>query len=209
MHLGTSWQGLRTDAHLRKGHQKHIMCFGKAEGDGVRLLVTNDHEGRNALRFDLGYFRAVCANGLIVGKSVWQYKHTHRRKLYVENLVEDAMDHSFELIDTIDRMKELDCGPASKSALIASLSALRNHEILTESLVAQRRADKPNDLWTQFNLIQEYALRGGYDHYVLDKDGNRKTKDGEFKVRQAQPINSIAPQLKVNAQLWEKAMELV
>ena len=209
VHLGTSWQNLRTNAENRKGQQKHVMAFGKESGDGVRLLVTNGHEGRNALKFDIGYFRAVCANGLVVGKSVWSHRHCHRKRLRINNIVDEAMDNSLTILTNIERMQNQVCGPASKSALIASLSALRNHEIRTESLVAQRRADKPDDLWTQFNLIQEYALRGGYEHYILDEEGSRKTKNGEFKLRTGQPINSLEKQFKTNARLWEKAMELV
>ncbi len=209
IHLGTSWAKLRTDPSKRKGQQKHVMAFGKESGEGLRILVTNDHEGRNALKFDIGYFRAACANGIIVGKSVWSYKHSHRRMLYVSRIVEEALYHAAGMEQGIDLMREHECTSGDQAVLLKALSTLRKHDIRATSIVPQRRADHSQDLWTQYNMYQEYAMRGGYDHFILDKAGNRKTEGGEFKTRQAQVLNGFQPQFTVNAGLWERVRALV
>ena len=211
-HVGTSWAKLRTNPLARQGRQKHVMAFGHDESEGLRLLVTNDHEGRTALRFDLGFFRMACANGIICGDSIFSQKQVHRGSKYdISKIVDDAMAHSIRLEQAIRDMAQVETDSAARLALRKSLGRIRKHDLVTtQVLEARREEDKAMDLWTQFNLIQEYGIRGGYLYHVVDKDGERQfKKTGEKNIRLAPAVKSIDAQSTINKALFETAMELV
>ena len=129
-HLGTSWQKIRKNKPGRAGMQKHMMAFGREGGEGIRLLVTNDHEGRNALKFDLGFFRAACANGIIVGKSIYSDRIIHRgKRLKIRESVEQCMSHVVKLEDTITEMAETFVDEDAMVALRMSLAKVKGHDV--------------------------------------------------------------------------------
>lgn len=46
---------------------------------GPFIRVTNSYNGLRALGFDIGYFRKVCKNGLIVPDTIIRFKYSHMR----------------------------------------------------------------------------------------------------------------------------------
>lgn len=210
-HLGTSWAKLRSNAQRRQGRQKHVMAFGYDQGEGLRLLVTNDHEGRTALRFDLGFFRMACANGIIAGKSVFSQRQIHRGAMdKIDQIVDDAMKHSIMMEQAVRNMQSTETDARARLALRKSIARLRNHDMVdTQVFTARRDEDHGKDLWTQFNVAQEYGIRGGYLYHVL-KDGKRDMKkNGEKNVRLAPAVKAIDAQSHINKGLFETAMEIM
>jgi len=47
---------------------------------GPFIRVTNSYNGLRALAFDIGFFRKVCKNGMILPESIIRFKFTHLRK---------------------------------------------------------------------------------------------------------------------------------
>ena len=47
---------------------------------GPFIRVTNSYNGLRALAFDIGFFRKVCKNGMIVPESIIRFKFTHSQK---------------------------------------------------------------------------------------------------------------------------------
>lgn len=47
---------------------------------GPFIRVTNSYNGLRALTFDIGFYRKVCKNGLIVPKSIIRFKFTHLQR---------------------------------------------------------------------------------------------------------------------------------
>jgi len=47
---------------------------------GPFIRVTNSYNGLRALAFDIGFFRKVCKNGMIVPESIIRFKFTHSEK---------------------------------------------------------------------------------------------------------------------------------
>jgi hypothetical protein len=47
---------------------------------GPFIRVTNSYNGRRALAFDIGFYRKVCTNGLIIPESIISFKFTHQRR---------------------------------------------------------------------------------------------------------------------------------
>ena len=46
---------------------------------GPFIRVTNSYNGQRALAFDIGFYRKVCRNGMILPESVIRFKFTHAR----------------------------------------------------------------------------------------------------------------------------------
>jgi hypothetical protein len=87
------WQVTATDAPRTGGH-----CFidlahnstaldfsfvpAKARPDafGPFIRVTNSYNRMRALAFDVGFYRKVCSNGMILPQSLIQFKFTHIRR---------------------------------------------------------------------------------------------------------------------------------
>jgi hypothetical protein len=52
----------------------------RPEAFGPFIRVTNSYNGLRALGFDIGFYRKICKNGLIVPDSIIQFKFTHLRR---------------------------------------------------------------------------------------------------------------------------------
>jgi Domain of unknown function (DUF932) len=61
-------------------------------------------------------------------------------------------------------------------------------------LSPRRHADQGNDLWTQFNVVQEHLLKGGQRR----ADSRRSTRK----------ISSVGEDVRLNRALWTLAEEL-
>jgi uncharacterized protein DUF932 len=52
----------------------------RPEAFGPFIRVTNSYNGLRALAFDIGFFRKVCRNGLIVPDTIIRFKFVHLRR---------------------------------------------------------------------------------------------------------------------------------
>ena len=87
------WEVSATDAPSTGGHctidlrhNSTVLDFtfvpaeDRPEAFGPFIRVTNSYNGLRALGFDIGFYRKVCKNGLIVPDSIVQFKFTHLRR---------------------------------------------------------------------------------------------------------------------------------
>jgi len=56
---------------------KFVPAMDRPEAYGPFIRVTNSYNRVRALAFDIGFYRKVCTNGLIVPDSIIQFKFTH------------------------------------------------------------------------------------------------------------------------------------
>jgi len=71
---------------------------------GPFIRVTNSYNGRRALAFDIGFFRKVCTNGMILPESVVRFKFTHLDRDIGETIKFDvARERLEELTDTFGK----------------------------------------------------------------------------------------------------------
>ncbi len=77
---------------------------------GPFVRVANSYNGQRALSFNVGYFRKVCSNGLILPRSVIRFSYPHSRKEIKEEVT---------FLVAGDSLKEL------KNSLLESLETLR------------------------------------------------------------------------------------
>ncbi len=89
----SEWQVKTVDApstagycHLDLVHNTNTLDFGfvppkeRPEIFGPFIRVTNSYNGLRALAFDIGFYRKVCSNGLIIPETIIRFKFDHTRR---------------------------------------------------------------------------------------------------------------------------------
>ena len=193
----------------RQGFQKHRAIFTsptlKATTDGVpQLLLTNSHDGTSSVILQLGFFRYVCSNGLVVGSNLIQpVRVRHSGNDFDERLIV-AINHivaqAEKLTESIERMKSKVLTSAEIQAFQREALQKRLGDVKIESfsVPTHRQEDEAQDLFSVFNVVQENLIRGGARVMIEDKDGNRK-------ARAVRRVNGLVSQTEINTMLWNMA----
>ena len=197
------------------GYQKHRAIFShpellKSTGDGnPQLLLTNSHDGTSAVVLQLGFFRMVCANGLVIGKSIGEpIRLRHSGKFIYDELdkaVEKIVAQVKTMNEAIDKLKakvlsEGEIASFQKQAL--DLRMASNVEVLDSKFNVNRPEDAKPDLFTVFNVIQENLVRGGARVIV------KELATSQVKQKTLRKITSIQAETEINTKLWDMAMAL-
>jgi hypothetical protein len=200
----------KTRKKERQGFQKHRAIFTsplmKATADGIpQLLLTNSHDGTSCIELRLGFFRMVCANGLVIGTSLVpeiRIRHTgadldDRLIAAIDNMVQ----HAAKISDSIDKLKSVILTPAQVTEFQRSALEWRTGgKVDSFSMPAHRKEDQALDLFTVMNVVQENLIRGGAFAQL--------TKDGKVSNKAVRKLNSIQAQTNLNVQLWNMAEQL-
>jgi hypothetical protein len=197
----------------RQGFQKHRVIFTspnlKATADGIpQLLLTNSHDGTSSVILQLGFFRFICSNGLVVGNNIIEpVRVRHSGNDFDQRLIV-AINHivaqASKLTESIDKMKSTVLTQAEIIAFQreALQNRLGNDSIIHSfSMPVYREEDKSTDLFTVMNVVQENLIRGGA-RVLVEQDGKRKDK----AVRK---VNSLIAQTEINTMLWDLAQQKV
>jgi hypothetical protein len=193
----------------RHGFQKHRVIFTsptlKATVDGVpQLLLTNSHDGTSSVILQIGFFRYVCSNGLVVGNNLIEpVKIRHSGDNFNERLIEGInfiVAQADKLTASIDKMKQVKLSDAqAKEFQRAAIQNRLGSDVKLESFTVpvQRDEDKQNDLFTVMNVVQEALIRGGA-RVLVEENGQRKDK----AIRR---VRGLATQTEINTMLWNLA----
>ena len=198
-------------AHARKpGDLYGVHCVTFADPETLKgsnapvvpqVVVYNAHDGSMSLRVLAGFFRFVCANGLVAGDKLSETKRRHRGEFDLESLIAgtlDMVDAGKEEIAAmrgvkLDTMEQ--CELARSMANIVWAEEARTEKLIQSLVTTVRRvADLSPDLWTVFNRIQENILRGGMDRGVIN--GRASTTRG---------IRDMQRRLDINQGIWDVA----
>jgi hypothetical protein len=57
-----------------------VPSVDRPEAFGPFIRVTNSYNGHRALTFDIGFYRKVCKNGLILPDTIIRFKFVHSRR---------------------------------------------------------------------------------------------------------------------------------
>lgn len=196
----------------RQGFQKHRAIFTspelKATSDGVpQLLLTNSHDGTSSVVLQLGFFRYVCSNGLIVGSNIIEpIRVRHSGNDFDERLIvaiNFIVAQAHKLTESIDKLKATKLTNAEILAFQREALQKRLGDVKIESfsMPVHRTEDQANDLFTVMNVVQENLIRGGA-RVLIEQDGKRKDK----AVRR---VNSMVVQTEINTMLWDLAEQRV
>jgi hypothetical protein len=206
-------QAVEVKARKKKtiGYQRHMIKFFNPDitiegqdGDDVfpQIVLTNSHDGLSSFKFQIGLFRLVCSNGLVVcDKSYGDFKLRHMGYTFEElqTKISEAISEFPGLVKKINEFQQVELSDiqitefAGKAALIRFGENVKMD--LDELIVPERNEDQGNNLWVVFNRIQEKLVTGGCSYIV----GN--------KVRKARAVKNFNQDLKLNEALWELAEE--
>ena len=196
----------------KKGFQKHLIRFINYDlitdtaDEHPELLLTNSHDGSNSFKLDVGIFRIICSNGLVIKSKDFgslRVRHLGYDFSELESTIAEMMYKIPNYISQIEKMKlkELKREHMMEFAKRAALLRFTNvnedtiSEIIDmeEFVKAVRVEDEGNKLWNVFNCIQEKVIQGKFEY----KLGN--------KERKARPVKGFIQQLKLNQDMWELA----
>lgn len=170
----------------------------------VNIVVMNNHMGTGSFKFEMGIFRLVCENGLIIKDKDFggfNMRHSGYSFEQLQETLNAAMTRLPEVVGKINSYNQILMSKEAQKAFAQQAFALRSYQDrqlteieLEEFLAPRRKQDEGDSLWVVLNRIQESVLKGGYS--ITNK------KD---KIRRAKSIKNIQQDIKLNQQVWELA----
>ncbi len=205
-------EALQVKARKRKGHQRHMIKFVNpdfiVEGSDEypELLLSNSHDGTTSFTLDVGIFRLICSNGMVIKSQDFgsmKIRHYGYDFSTIKDAVNDLMEKIPGYLQQVEDMKQhklekeqmLDF--ARKAAMLrfakSNEESIEKIVDLTDFLESTRKEDEGDGLWEVFNRIQEKVVNGKFQ-YAFGK-----------KERKARPVKGFKQQVKLNQDLWELA----
>lgn len=205
-----SIQGKKTRKANMVGRGIHLVRIRmkksyEIDGDTMfpELVIKNSYDGSCPLIVEMGVFRLVCTNGLIVKSKDFgslKIRHTGTAWDAVFDMVKGmaaALPKMIDMQQKIAAVKLTDIQItefARKAVNIRWNKVAENadFEMVTEVI---RPEDEGNSLWKVFNVVQEKLMLGG-----IKLDGMKRT---------GRKVANAAEDLRINQELFELAMEYV
>ena len=203
--------------HMVTFQNPDIMIKSKDGDDAFpRIILSNSHDGLQAFKFSVGIYRLVCSNGLVVADEEFSdFKIKHKGYTFEElrNVISQAVLDLPNKVEVLNKMKSKILTKEEREKLALDAMLVRagitpdsdkakdfeyDQETLVDILEPKRDADKGDDLWRTFNVIQEKITKGDF-HAALKG----------AKVRKVRAIKSFEKDLEVNKQLFRLATALV
>lgn len=199
----------KSKIEAKRGFAKHLIRMRHesmvAAEEANEVILINSHDGASSYQMTAGVFRFVCSNGMVAGDIVDEIRVPHRG-----NIIDNIIEGRYRVLKNFHRVDESRLHMKS-----IALSFNERHYMADKALTLRygdkrppvnpdrlllpfRSSDRATDLWTTFNLIQEYVTRGGTQYY------DRET--GRYGRTRA--ITSITENTKVNQDLWGLAEEM-
>lgn len=198
--------------------KKHLILFfnpslviDNAEGEAdmyPTILLINSHDGSTAVKFEMGVFRLVCENGLVIKSTDFGgFKMRHMGYSF-----EDLRGYISELVNTLpivvenlNKFSQFEMTPEEQYnfAVKAVEARFGEEKVLPANdinylLAAERREDVGNNVWLVLNRVQEKLTNGGFGY--LNAKG---------KVRKSRAVKNFTQDLDMNKKLWELAEEFI
>jgi hypothetical protein len=201
----------RARSETRFGFQKHLIRFRRAEQMqtldewNAELVLTNSHDAGCAYILQVGIFRRLCSNGLVVSDQEFEairFRHAHLKTDEVVAASFRILEYVPKLGALIDRFRtrllsESEALQFASNAILLRYDSLEQSPIDPRTLLSLRRAeDQGSDLWTTFNRVQENLVRGGLS------DG-RRNRIGRLRTLRA--LSGIDSKIGLNKGLWSLA----
>lgn len=199
----------------KRAFTKHLIRFRSEtnvrniNGSVYEICLLNSHDGTTSEKMFGGFFRFACKNGSIF----FDGEATEVRVPHSGNVLHKVVEGAYFVlgqaqlaIGHVEQFQGIMINRDEQMALATAARALRfedDHAVQPEQLLQIRRnEDRPNDLWTCFNRVQENVLRGGLTYLTVNPENGRQTR------RQSQPIRSVDGDVKLNRALWVLAEEM-
>lgn len=163
----------RARSEERIGFEKHqVILKHPSYTDGeseLRLYFRNSHDRTSALQLDVGFFRFICENGIIIGNALFPSLKIYHigNKQRIQDSIAASINSMLTRIPEVMQLKQDMQGMSLEREQLLALASeaadvvsdIRKATVSINSLTAVRRSeDTPINAWTAFNVIQENAL---------------------------------------------------
>jgi len=206
-------QQARTRIDGKAAFTKHMMrlrhrSITNADGEAFEIVLVNANDGTSSYQMIPGYFRFVCANGLMVGDTFNEVKVRHSGNA-IHDVIEGAftvLEDAEEITEQVQSFKAITVSDAERVILAEAAHHLRFADAYKEEgkqapvtvdqmLRTRRRDDRASDLWTAFNVVQENTIRGGLY-------GHTRTAEGRVRRQRTRAVGGIDQNKALNRALW-------
>lgn len=211
-------KSMRTKDPIQKQHGKHIVMFFhpdiyiKDSEGGVeaypQILIQNNSRGWGKFKFEIGIFRLVCTNGLVIKSAdygTFEMRHLGYSFEELKELVEKAvaiLPNVVQKINTLSSrmMTDKEMKLFAEKAIQARFGEekLVDESEIQQVLQSVRPEDEGNALWMVLNRVQEHLVRGGFTSVGADK-----------KERKVRAIKNFMADVELNQKLWSVAEQFV
>jgi len=207
---------MKTKKEDQKKYGKHMVVFFhpdiyiKDEEGGIeaypQILIQNNHRGWGQFNFQIGIFRMICSNGLVIKeKDLGDFKLRHFGYSFDElkRLVDQAIEVLPKVVERINVFSQKVMTPdEQRSFAYKAIQARFGEERvvddyeLNQVLASARPEDEGSTLWVTLNRVQEHLVRGGFTSIGADK-----------KERKVRKIVNIQANVALNEKIWEVAAQ--
>ena len=175
-----------------------------------RIILTNSADGFNSFKFTVGFFRLLCSNGLTIATEKFadmSIRHINYNFEDLRELIGNVVKELPGQMEVLNQMKNQILTEEQKNEFALDMLKLRkglkpedeynvDEDTLTEVLLPQREADKGDNLWNVFNVLQERMVRGGYS---VSSNGK--------KARKVRPVKGFIRDFALNKSFFELALK--
>jgi len=189
--------------HLVRLFHPNINISSGTDTNHVEIALYNSSDGTSRFKMEVGIFRMVCSNGLVVKSHDFGGVNI-RHSGYSFEALKEAIDEMVaglpNVVTKINTFSNRILSADEMTALAQQAYGLRNSgrvataDELTAILNPRRAEDQGDNLWVVFNRVQESVITGG--NLLVDRRG---------RMRTARPIRNLDKGLKLNQELWSLA----
>lgn len=195
----------KADTAGRGIHIVRLRTNRSFEVDGETLfpeiVIKNSYDGSCPLVVEMGIFRLVCTNGLVIKSKdlgTIKIRHTGTPAEAAYDIVKGFAANLPKLVNVQKQLAETSLSEiqikefASRAARIRWDNVSEDADVV-EFISATRPEDEGNTLWKVFNIVQEKLINGG-----VKLSGMRRT---------GRQVKNANEDLRINQELFELAME--
>lgn len=176
---------------------------GKEDGVHPELVITNSYDGSTTFKVQMGIFRLVCSNGLVIQTQDFGQINLRHMGTPAETAFDIVKQFAanlpkFQQIQNALIERKLTDEEMIEFAMKAAQVRFKNEFTEADAAIlleVTRPQDDGNDLWKVFNRCQEKIMAGGFK-------GENMKKRGKAIVRADED-------LRINKELFELAMSFV
>lgn len=188
---------------LRMKDTERLNHFALAASCAPEAVITNASDGSTRFKMDIGIWRKVCNNGLVVSDAAdgFAVKHEYITAADVIERARQLSKVSLPLFEKITRWSRIKLNDEAQEkygheALALRLGEERARNYDVESVLAVRRdEDKDPTLWNIYNRAQEAGMKGLIT-------GHARTAEGPGRALRTRPLTGIKADLQFNMDLW-------
>lgn len=208
--ISLGWHPVKVLGRSNSETAKHVIRFRQPEhlAGGLQevcpeIVMLNSHDGLSSFRLSAGLFRLVCSNGLVVSEAMFaSIAIRHIRYTYeaVREAAASYADNVPRISNCVEHLRSIKLIEQDRFQFAHELMKIRftpeivqRREIdLHKALTPLRSADKGDDLWSVFNILQEKIINGRV--FTVTGEKMRRVTNAERNIRLNQAMFDLALQ---------------